>query len=271
MALSAQTTQAEADSIVIDHLANQPSGFTIYAKEDVQTNFVVLTATNEKLKLNYPCWVYYVNFTDETNSKYLIVKESNGNVLEVNAWNKDYTVWFNGTAAACPHVAGVAALILSVNSNLTGQQIRDIIESTTRKVGLYFYNTVPNRPNGKWHEEMGYGLVNSYAAVLAAQCYNLPTVQGTITQNTTWNTPMLAIDTVTISNGATLTITSEVKCERNTTIIIQPGGKLNLNGGTLTNGCIGGLWQGITVLGDPMLPSQDQGYNECNKNFCNYQ
>jgi len=87
--LSAQITQEEADDIVREHLIAATGDFTVYAKEDVQTNFVVLTATNEKLKLNYPCWVYYVNFTDETNSKYLIVKESNGNVLEVNAWNDE--------------------------------------------------------------------------------------------------------------------------------------------------------------------------------------
>jgi subtilisin family serine protease len=82
---------------------------------------------------------------------------------------------FGGTSAACPHVSGVAALILSVNPDLTGQQVRDIIESTAQKVrntaqpdGLYNYQTTSGHPNGTWHEEMGYGLVDAYAAVLAA-------------------------------------------------------------------------------------------------------
>jgi len=41
---------------------------------------------------------------------------------------------FGGTSSACPQVAGVAALVLSVNPNLTGQEVRDIIEQSARKV-----------------------------------------------------------------------------------------------------------------------------------------
>ncbi|MDR2407215.1 MAG: S8 family serine peptidase, partial [Bacteroidales bacterium] len=82
----------------------------------------------------------------------------------------DYTRWFAGTSSACPHVAGVAALILSANPNLTSQQVKNIIESTAQKVrpDLYNYKDTIVRPNGSWHEEMGYGLVNAYAAVLMA-------------------------------------------------------------------------------------------------------
>jgi len=87
--LSAQITQEHADLIILGHLPNDTSAYTLYAKDTVQPNYVVLTATNEKLKLNYPCLVYYVSFTGETDGKYLIVKESNGNVLEVNAKNDE--------------------------------------------------------------------------------------------------------------------------------------------------------------------------------------
>ena len=76
---------------------------------------------------------------------------------------------FNGTSAACPHVAAIAGLILSVNPNLTCKQVADIIETTAREVGNYDYDIHPNRPNGRWHREMGYGLVDAYAAVLAAK------------------------------------------------------------------------------------------------------
>ena len=81
----------------------------------------------------------------------------------------DYTSSFNGTSAACPHVAAVAGLILSVNPTLTAKQVADIIESTAQRVGGYEYAPTEGRPNGKWHEQMGYGLVDAYAAVLAAQ------------------------------------------------------------------------------------------------------
>ena len=87
LTLSAQITQEQADAIVIEHIGNVASNFILYAKEDVQTGFEITTTTGEILELSYPCWVYYVHFTDETNGKYLIVKESNGNVLETNVKN----------------------------------------------------------------------------------------------------------------------------------------------------------------------------------------
>lgn len=76
----------------------------------------------------------------------------------------DYS-YFNGTSSSAPHVAGVAALILSANPNLTGKEVRDIIEKTAQKVGGYNYQNHGNRPNGTWNNEMGYGLVDAYKAV----------------------------------------------------------------------------------------------------------
>lgn len=81
--------------------------------------------------------------------------------------NDNYHKTFWGTSAACPIVAGVAALVLSVNPNLTAREVNDIIESSAQKVGTYTYN--PGRPNGTWNNEMGYGLVDAHQAVLLAQ------------------------------------------------------------------------------------------------------
>ncbi len=87
----------------------------------------------------------------------------------------DY-IQIDGTSAACPHVAGVAALILSVNPCLSTQQVNDIIEKTARKVGSYTYINTSDRPNGTWNNEMGYGLVDAYAAVQMAQSMYLGTL-----------------------------------------------------------------------------------------------
>ena len=82
-ALSAQTTQEEADAIVLKRLSQETLPYIVSAKEDVQTSMTVSTANGETLELDYKCWVYYVSYIDF--GRYLIVNESNGNLLEVNA------------------------------------------------------------------------------------------------------------------------------------------------------------------------------------------
>ncbi|MCB0755005.1 MAG: S8 family serine peptidase [Flavobacteriales bacterium] len=80
----------------------------------------------------------------------------------------DYTGTFNGTSSATPNAAGVMALILSANPNLTQTQARYALESTCRKVGSYTYNSgVSGQPNGTWSNDLGYGLVDAYSAVLS--------------------------------------------------------------------------------------------------------
>jgi subtilisin family serine protease len=85
-----------------------------------------------------------------------------------------YTQTFGGTSSACPVVAGVAGLILSVNPHLTARQVREILQTTADKIvdpnpdpqlGLS-YGTYDGRGHSQW---FGYGKVNAFAAVQAAQ------------------------------------------------------------------------------------------------------
>jgi|GEM_PF-733532 len=81
----------------------------------------------------------------------------------------DYRADFNGTSAACPAAAGVAALILSANPNLTSAQARQILESKTDKPTSYTYSAASSaHPNGTWNAEVGYGRLNANKAVIAA-------------------------------------------------------------------------------------------------------
>lgn len=63
-----------------------------------------------------------------------------------------------GTSFAAPHVAGVAALLLSVNSALTSREVADILLATARPIGP---RPLPN-------EQYGHGLVDAGAAVRRA-------------------------------------------------------------------------------------------------------
>lgn len=71
-----------------------------------------------------------------------------------------YTGYFGGTSHSCPVVAGVAALVLSMNSQLSPQAVCNVLTSTAQKVGGYNY------VNGRCNE-MGYGRVNANNAVWA--------------------------------------------------------------------------------------------------------
>ena len=184
-----------------------------------------------------------------------------------------------GTSMACPHVSGIAALILSANPNLTGKQVRDIIEGTAKKVSTgdpypYIYKTDSLHPYNTWYYQMGYGLVDAYAAVslAASPCYNgEKIVQGgdSVSFSATWSEKIYVLNTITIPAGITLTITDTAKFAPEAAIIIKPGGKLIIDGGTLTNACDGQMWQGITVLGQSnqsQTPATNQGALEIKNN-----
>ena len=187
----------------------------------------------------------------------------------------DYISDFWGTSAACPHVAAIAGLILSVNPNLTCKQVADIIESTARKIGDYHYDIKEGRPNGKWHKEMGYGLVDAYAAVLAAKIttaqINGPEILSTQSTYSVTNIPTNAsikwtytytpdnadipieLEPITFVNGDStshvqikrekyrpIDITMGPIIPRDTTIILEPT--------TINNSCLPRYFTGTVVL-----------------------
>jgi subtilisin family serine protease len=152
-----------------------------------------------------------------------------GTILTSDYSDQNYTVWFNGTSSACPHVAGVAALILSVNPALTGQQVRDIIESTAQKVGGYNYQTASGHPNGTWNNEMGYGLVDACAAAqVACATMTVNFTNQTVSTNTTVTGCEIHVQDVTVTNGAKLTLDAagETLIEKN--FEVQLGSELEI-------------------------------------------
>jgi subtilisin family serine protease len=66
----------------------------------------------------------------------------------------DYTSNFNGTSAACPFVAGVAALMFSVNNSLTNTAVRTLMLESCDDLGAPF-----------WDPDTGWGRLNAYACL----------------------------------------------------------------------------------------------------------
>lgn len=86
----------------------------------------------------------------------------------------DYTNTFGGTSSACPVVAGVAALVLSANPDLTAQEVRQILQATADKITdstvdpQFGWNRGNYDANG--HSDwFGYGKVNALRAVQSAR------------------------------------------------------------------------------------------------------
>ena len=86
--------------------------------------------------------------------------------------NSNYYDYFGGTSAAAPMVSGVASLMLSVNPDLTANQVKTIIERTAQKLNGYQFEPVSStHPNGTWNEQVGYGLVDAHKAVVHAYMF----------------------------------------------------------------------------------------------------
>lgn len=83
--------------------------------------------------------------------------DGNGNLL------LQYTSGFGGTSSAAPLAAGVCALMLTANPNLTLSEIKSILRQTTDKIGGGY------DANGH-SDTLGYGRINALKAVkMAAQ------------------------------------------------------------------------------------------------------
>ncbi|MCW8870135.1 MAG: S8 family serine peptidase, partial [Proteobacteria bacterium] len=88
---------------------------------------------------------------------------SNGGEADIDAIETEYLPYYtmiSGTSMATPHVAGIVALMLEANPDLTPLEIKRIIQETATNMPGY----------EKW--EVGAGFVNAKAAVAGALNYN---------------------------------------------------------------------------------------------------
>jgi subtilisin family serine protease len=103
----------------------------------------------------------------------------------------NYTQTFGGTSSACPGAAGVAALILSVNPQLSWSEVKDILARSCDRID----------PQGGQYDAngrsplYGFGRLNALKAVELAR----PRPESTATVSRTFNAPLPDLQTVTVA------------------------------------------------------------------------
>ncbi|MBS1517159.1 MAG: S8 family peptidase [Bacteroidetes bacterium] len=109
--------------------------------------------------------------------------------------NVGYLNSSSGTSLACPMVAGVCALMLSANPQLTPDEVKELLLSTAEK-------------NGPPDNLTGWGIVNAFSAVQAAVSFN-NSVPGDFTLGQNYPNPFNPSTTIniTLKKDAILSLT----------------------------------------------------------------
>lgn len=126
----------------------------------------------------------------------------------------NYRPDFDGTSASCPVVSGAAALVLSVNPNLTQQEVRDILTSTATDMGV----------NG-FDNNFGFGRVNAFLAVKEALIGDLSISGGTSISCSTSSNITFNLNDVHSSNVTVAWSTSsnlQIISSSNSSITVSP-------------------------------------------------
>lgn len=125
--------------------------------------------------------------------------------------------------------SAVAALMLSINPNLTGSEVVRIIENTAQKVGGYSYVTTSGRTNGTWNNEMGYGLLNAFAAVSQVSGGIVNFIDQTVTSNRSVSGWEIYARNFTVTNNSLLSFNFVNQITIDPPFIVNSGSTMNIS------------------------------------------
>ena len=156
------------------------------------------------------------------------------NVAVCGRANKYESSW--GTSLAAPQVAGVVALMRSINSSLSPAEIENIIKSTADPIAdahLYL-------------GQLGTGRVNAYKAVQAA-CLTTNFTNQTVATNQTITDCNIDVQNVKVQNNAKLTLAAKYLTTINGAFEVTLGSQLEVGTGVVVNGKIIYIGSGGTI------------------------
>jgi len=133
--------------------------------------------------------------------------QSTGGYNTTSGTTGDYYSTFNGTSCSCPNAAGVAALVLSVNTSQTRLQVTQNLLYGCDKIDNVPYSST--KTYGKWNDYYGYGRINAYNSVRLAAGVDItpPSInhRNAASNNSTYQTILTA--NITDHDGAAVPTT----------------------------------------------------------------
>lgn len=152
--------------------------------------------------------------------------------------NNSCAVGSGNTSFGAPLVAGIIALMKSVNKDLCPSDYQSLLSLT--------HQGLPN--NADQYPEITAGIVDAEAAVLAAQFYHKYTIDSYVV----WDEDKV-VNELILEAGGDLLIENgaNIKFGANAKVIIKRGARMIVDGSILTvNPCSGDQWAGIEVWGN---------------------
>jgi subtilisin-like proprotein convertase family protein len=132
-----------------------------------------------------------------------------------------YTTGFGGTSAAAPIAAGVAALVLQANPNLTWRDVQHVLIRSARQVNPTDPGWVVNGGGLPVHDRFGFGAIDAGAAVALAPSFVLRPFERTYTRPfSILGQTIPDADPVGISS--TITVAANLSVERVQVILNAP-------------------------------------------------
>ncbi|MFH1150482.1 MAG: DUF5719 family protein [Actinomycetota bacterium] len=155
-----------------------------------------------------------------------------------------------GTSMACPHVAGVAALVRSEHTTWTVDEVTGAISSTCRDIGA-----------AGWDNETGWGLIDAEAALLAPK----PSGNGPAISSVTPDHSKTGADAHLTITGANFATPAKVALQREGELAIA-GTAIAVSGSTRIDcdvdltGAQAGPWNLVVENDDMLGDSLDGGF-----------